>query len=161
MMQAVRGMTIARVGGLATPMLDGDAQRLTELLRQATDQPELANRIAGELAGGSGAIDLDPRSAAEKTALEVVLTDLIFEGGRARSLLRLRDAVTAFEPPEVAEAGTNEPENGNKRNSRKAKARASLEQALQEDVRSATDAQHAWRAELQRARGEIDAGTTA
>jgi hypothetical protein len=156
MIHAVRGLTIARVGGLATPMLDGDAERLSQLLRLSTDQPALASRIAGELAEGNGEIDLDPQSQAEKTALELVLTELIFEGGRARSLLRLRDAITAYEPPEAVEE-----ERETKQQKNEPRRRPSLEQDLTDDVRSATDAQHAWRAELKRSRGEIDAGTTA
>jgi hypothetical protein len=140
-------------------MLDGDVERLTQLLRQSTGEVELANRIAGELAQGAGTVDLDPRSEEEKTALEVVLTELIFEGGRARSLLRLRDAITAYEPLEITDERENE--DGAKKNRKQATEQPSLEQALTDDVRSATDAQHAWRVELRRSRGEIDAGTTA
>ena len=131
-MPPVRGVTVARVGELAVPLLNADLVRLAQLLRASADGSELADRIVSGLAQ-NGELDLEPRSASEKNALELALTELAWEQPRGRLLPRLRAAVT-----EVT-------------------VKASLEQALTDDARSAADLYRASRSLLQVAREETEA----
>jgi hypothetical protein len=126
-------MTIARVGETTTPVLSADLVRVAAMLRRSADQAHLADRIAAGLAGG-GELDLEPRTVAEKTALELVLTELGWEEPRGRLLPRLRAVIADHEVPEPAPA---------------------VEDA---ETVSAADAQRTWRSQIRAARGEIDAG---
>src|SRR5882672_5156980 len=91
-MTAVRGMTIARVGELAIPVLSADLVRVAQMLRASIDGWELADRIMAGLAE-NGELELEPRSGAEKNALELALAELTWEEPRGRLLPRLRAAV--------------------------------------------------------------------
>jgi hypothetical protein len=127
-------MTIARVGETTTPVLSADLVRAAAMLRRSADQAHLADRIAAGLASG-GELDLEPRTVAEKTALELVLTELGWEEPRGRLLPRLRAVIADHGLPEPAPA-------------------------VEDDAEpvSAADAQRTWRSQIRAARGEIDAG---
>jgi hypothetical protein len=124
-------MTIARVGEFAVPALSADLVRVAQMLRTSIEGAQLADRIVSGLAQ-SGELDLAPRSAAEKSALERALTELTWEAPRGR-LRRLRAAVA-----DVTVA-------------------ASLEQTLTDDARSAADAYRRSRSSIKVAREEIEA----
>ena len=125
-------MTIARVGEFAVPALSTDLVRVAQMLRTSIEGAQLADRIVSGLAQG-GELDLAPRSAAEKSALERALTELTWEAPRGRLLPRLRAAVA-----DVTVA-------------------ASLEQTLTDDARSAADAYRRSRSSIKIAREEIEA----
>ena len=107
---------------------------MARLLRASIDGIDLADRIVSGLAH-NGELDLEPRSAAEKSALELALTELTWEEPRGRLLPRLRTAVAewAFVEPPTA---------------------PSLEQALTDDARSTADAHRAPRTQAKAARGD-------
>ena len=130
----MRGTTIARVGEQAVPVLSADLVRVARLLRASIDGTDLADRIVSGLAQ-NGELDLEPRSAAEKSALELALTELTWEEPRGRLLPRLRAAVAEW-------AFVEQP------------AAASLEQALTDDARSTADAHRVPRAQAKAARGD-------
>jgi len=133
-------MTIARVGELAIPVLSADLVRVAQLLRASIDGSELADRIMAGLAE-NGELELEPRSGAEKNALELALAELTWEEPRGRLLPRLRAAVA-----ESALAETP--------------VTASLEQTLNDEARSAADARRTPRAQIKATRGEIEAETS-
>jgi hypothetical protein len=133
----MRGITIARVGDLTIPVLTTDLTRVASMLRRSADQGHLADQIVAGLTSG-GELELEPRTPAEKSALELVLTELTWEEPRGRLLPRLRSAVADYEVREPAPTAVS----------------AGAEPA--DDAPSAAEAERTWRTQLRSARGEIE-----
>lgn len=125
-------MTIARVGEQAFPVVSADLVRVARLLRDSVEGSELADRIVAGLAR-NGELDLQPRSAAERAALEQALTELTWEEPRGRLLPRLRAAVAAVTVP------------------------PSLDEALTDDARTAADAYRTSRTRIKASREGVEA----
>lgn len=125
---------MARVGELSVPVLSADLVRVARLLRASIDGTDLADRIVSGMAQ-NGELDLEPRSAVEKSALELALTELTWAEPHGRLLPRLRLAVAEWTFVEAT-------------------ATASLEHTLTEDARSTVDAHRSPRAHVKVVRSE-------
>lgn len=109
---------------------------MARLLHASVDGSELADRIVAGLAH-NGELDLEPRSPAEKSALELALTELSWAEPGGRLLPRLRVAVAEYAFAEVPAA-------------------TSLDQTLTDDARSAAHTRRPSRSQVRVAQGDAE-----